>query len=530
MLTSNKFLKILIVEDEAADADLLGELLGDVDNSTFILKSVDRLDRAIESLQVEQFEAIFLDLSLPDSQGLATLIKIKEQAKTIPIVVLTALNDQNAAIEAVRAGAQDYLVKGKFSEDLLIRSLRYAIERQRTEEASRQQAQRERLLGKIVDRIRQSLQLEEILQTTVTEVQQLLQTDRVLIYRCHDANAELAACSSESGEILVETFAPNACCEKRKTVLSNLMLPWVGWQDSEGIQASGYLNSQVNAVAFQTLNCHEVKAVLTVPIWQTEAWKKQVKKEGDNCTEQEVVVRENKPQLWGILTAHHCRSSRKWQEWEVNFLRQLAAQVAIAIQQSELCQQLKLANEKLHQLATTDALTGVANRRKFEQVMQQSWRKALKKEKLLAVIICDIDFFKNYNDYYGHLAGDACLQQVCDAIANACKDTVSLLARYGGEEFVALLLGYDLEMAIAIAEQMRQQVESLKLPNFQSNLHQYVTISCGVAATIPSLNQSASALIKAADVALYQAKALGKNCIYSTFYPLEINYNSPHSI
>ncbi|MBZ8180187.1 diguanylate cyclase domain-containing protein [Oscillatoria salina] len=529
MLTSNQSLKILLVEDEAADADLIGELLGDVYHTRFELKAVARLEQAIEFLQLEQFEVILLDLSLPDSKGLDTLIKVKEQVKTIPVVVLTALNDENLAIEAVRAGAQDYLVKGKFSEDLLIRSLRYAIERQRAEEANRQQAQRERLLSKIVDRIRQSLQLEEILQTTVAEVQQFLKTDRVLIYRCYDGCAELAARSPESGKILVEAMSANSCCGNTEALLNNLVLPWVCQQDSQWIQVLEDVNSQMSAEDLQTINCRQVKAVLTVPIWQTGEWKEQVNsiwEKEDNCGGEAKVIRENKPQLWGILTAHHCRSAREWQEWEIKFLRQLAAQVAIAIQQSELCRQLKLANQKLHQLATSDPLTGVANRRKFQQVLQQSWRLALKEQKLLSIIICDIDFFKNYNDYYGHLAGDACLQQVCQAIAKASKNTASVLARYGGEEFIALLLDYDLKTAIAIAEQMRQQVESLKLPNFQSSPNQYVTISCGVASTIPSVKLSVSSLIKSADVALYQAKALGKNCIYSTFYPPEVDYNS----
>lgn len=140
-------LRILLVEDDPADAELIEELLGSFGNTQFRLKAAQRLNEGVKYLVEGEFDVILLDLSLPDSFGLDTVKSVKAQAPTVPIVVLTGLNDENMAVEAVGAGAQDYLVKRGFEKELLVRAMRYVIARQRTEEAHRLQAERERLLG-----------------------------------------------------------------------------------------------------------------------------------------------------------------------------------------------------------------------------------------------------------------------------------------------------------------------------------------------------------------------------------------------
>ncbi|GAA6618518.1 response regulator [Scytonema sp. NUACC26] len=138
-------MKVLLVEDNPGDVRLLEEFLLEVPSVEFVLQQVQQLDEALKSLEEENFDVILLDLLLPDSQGLETFIKIHTQSPTIPVIVLTGFNDETLAIHAMQQGAQDYLVKGQVNGDLLFRSMRYAIERQRTEEALRRSEERFRV-------------------------------------------------------------------------------------------------------------------------------------------------------------------------------------------------------------------------------------------------------------------------------------------------------------------------------------------------------------------------------------------------
>lgn len=138
-------IKILLVEDNPGDVRLLQEFLWDVTTAQFQLTPVERLEQTLKLLNQESFDVILLDLSLPDSQGLETFITLHHQAPAIPIIVLTGLDDENLALRAMQQGAQDYLVKGQVSGDLLVRCMRYAIERQRIEEALRQSEERFRV-------------------------------------------------------------------------------------------------------------------------------------------------------------------------------------------------------------------------------------------------------------------------------------------------------------------------------------------------------------------------------------------------
>ncbi|MBI5687450.1 MAG: response regulator [Verrucomicrobia bacterium] len=130
-------MKLLLVEDNTRDARLLREMLKQTTAAAFQLEHAARLDAAIERLRQETFDLVLLDLGLPDSQGMETLTRMQQASRSLPIVVLTGLDDQKFALEAMRAGAQDYLVKGRFDGELLIRSIRYAVERKRAEEEVR---------------------------------------------------------------------------------------------------------------------------------------------------------------------------------------------------------------------------------------------------------------------------------------------------------------------------------------------------------------------------------------------------------
>lgn len=177
-----------------------------------------------------------------------------------------------------------------------------------------------------------------------------------------------------------------------------------------------------------------------------------------------------------------------------------------------LSEQLEQSNQTLERLATIDGLTQINNRRHFDNTYLAEWKRLSRKQEPLSLILCDIDYFKAYNDTYGHLKGDDSLVRIARAIENSLKRPADLAARYGGEEFVALLPETPLAGAVHVAEEIRQAVKALAIPHQQSSNSNLITISLGVACIIPnSQSIETEVLIQAADKALYQAKADGRN-------------------
>lgn len=164
-------------------------------------------------------------------------------------------------------------------------------------------------------------------------------------------------------------------------------------------------------------------------------------------------------------------------------------------------------------IATTDGLTQVANRRCFDQRLQSEWPTLIEGQKLLSLIMLDVDYFKRYNDCYGHQAGDLCLVKVASSAALAVKRSSDLLARYGGEEFAVILPHTDAAGAISVAESIQKAIRDLGIPHQQSEVSEIVTVSMGIATVIPSLGSSPDELVALADRALYDAKQQGRDRI-----------------
>ncbi|MCP4903153.1 MAG: diguanylate cyclase [bacterium] len=173
--------------------------------------------------------------------------------------------------------------------------------------------------------------------------------------------------------------------------------------------------------------------------------------------------------------------------------------------------QLETANRRLEVLVNQDGLTGITNRRHFEQLLEHEWKRCVRNSQSISVILADIDDFKAFNDTYGHQSGDDCLQKIAQVLASEVRRPADVVARYGGEEFVALLPETDIEGAAAVAESMRRQVLSLEIPHKASRAHSWVSVSFGVAGTIPHVESRSDDLMELADEALYQAKEAGRN-------------------
>lgn len=174
---------------------------------------------------------------------------------------------------------------------------------------------------------------------------------------------------------------------------------------------------------------------------------------------------------------------------------------------------LEALNNKLQALSNTDGLTGIANRRHFDSVLAQEWARGQRSGTPLAVIMLDVDVFKHFNDHYGHLAGDACLQALAGTLAHTTGRRVGeLAARFGGEEFIVLLPRANAEAAMDIAQQIQSELRALALPH-EGAPFGIVTVSLGVASTVPQRGQTPDQLVQHADEALYQAKQSGRNCV-----------------
>ncbi|MEG4575743.1 PAS domain S-box protein [Microcoleus sp. N3A4] len=377
---------------------------------------------------------------------------------------------------------------------LLLPEGRDITQSKRAQVALRQQIERERLIAQIQSRIRSSLDIQDILKTTVAEVREFLATDRVLIFCFRpDWNGDVVVESVGKGWMPLMGMTFDDCCFAN-TYIGQYLKGRI--RAVEDIQGSNLSKCHIDFLA----EC-QVKANLVVPIVQ-----QRIEHRDGNPSCQV-------PKLWGLLIAHHCSAPRKWQQFDLDLLSQLGTQVAIAIEQSLLYQQLSAVNQRLDGLANLDSLTKLANRRRFDEVIDREWEQSSYSEPL-SLIMCDIDCFKLYNDNYGHQAGDACLQQVARAIEDACNNAPAerlyLAARYGGEEFGVILPNTDIATAQAFAEGIRSRVKALAIPHIKSFVSDCVTLSLGVAG-VSEIQNSPKMLIEAADKALYRAKSGGRD-------------------
>jgi diguanylate cyclase (GGDEF)-like protein len=234
----------------------------------------------------------------------------------------------------------------------------------------------------------------------------------------------------------------------------------------------------------------------------------------------------NRGRTLGVFNFEHDRAQIFSQEM-VSLLQLICEQLAGVVHLAALNRKLSEATEELEQtnrrlsemnrtlveLSTVDALTGLANRRQFDRVIDLEWRRSIRSALPMSLLIVDIDDFKRYNDSYGHLSGDAALAEVAKTLSSSFSRAGDLVSRYGGEEFAALLPNTTGEGALDLAEQARARVEARSIPHRDSRCARVLTVSIGTGTIMPDARLSHEVLVEVADQALYSAKGAGRNCV-----------------
>ncbi|MDY7006119.1 MAG: diguanylate cyclase [Cyanobacteriota bacterium] len=502
--SQNNSTVIMIVDDENFTRYLLSQAL---QKEGYQIIEAKNGKQCLEMCRIQIPDLILLDAIMPEMNGFNCCLKLQELFNKdlsnkfsldseldsnpllyrTPVLMITALEDRESIDLAFAVGALDYITK-PIQFAVLCQRVRRILQINQLVKELRKQTERSRLMTLIQERIRQSLNLNDILKNTVDEVRKFLKTDRVLIYKFN---------LDGTGEVLMESIASGM-----ESVIENISIN--SYYNSDNLQQKNLTKNipiaDLIPYHIEFLNRFQVKSNLVVPISKTN--KKQFS--DTNCDY-------SGEELWGLLIAHHCSKPRKWQSSEIESIEHLARQLAIALQQSELYKQLETANEKLFQFATLDGLTKTANRRIFDEYIEREWLRMAREKTPISLIFCDVDYFKLYNDTYGHPAGDKCLQEVANAIKAEVKRPGDLVARYGGEEFVVVLPRTNAKGGYYVAESIRKRVMGLNLVNSASKVSPFVTLSLGVASAIPLPEFPLEKLIKTADEALYQAKQEGRN-------------------
>ena len=197
----------------------------------------------------------------------------------------------------------------------------------------------------------------------------------------------------------------------------------------------------------------------------------------------------------------------------LKFHRRLTLALQLRFENEQLADQLTHSNEQLLRLAEIDALTDVCNRRSMDEFLKQAWEEHYRHKQPLSMLFIDIDFFKEYNDTYGHGDGDRSLVQIARTLQRHLRSKTDRVARYGGEEFAVILPQTDQKEAMHIADRIHADVRSLKIPHAGSNISEYLTVSIGVSTIIPAADGNAALIFETADRALYDAKRSGRNRI-----------------
>ncbi len=450
-------MKILIVEDDNVTRRMLKSYLNELDFE--VITASDGLE-GWDIFCQEDIYFVITDWMMPKMTGPELIRKIRESDnKTYCyITLLTTKSDKKEIIKGISSGADDYIIKPFDKEELVVR----VRAGQRIAELQENlQSTNDQLKVELEERI----MMTDVLYENEQQFRALVESIPGAVYRFRIDSDWVIEFISD----VIEEITSYPASKFRWNPVQNYR-DIIHPEDKEAVETAiregmGPMNSfDVEYRVFDANNGIH---------WLHE-------------TGQAIYGAEGEP-LWLDGTIFD-ESKRKFAEEE-----------------------LQKANQELKRLATVDGLTRIANRRHFDNCLELEWRRMIREQSTISLILCDIDFFKLYNDNYGHQEGDNCLQRVASALNLPLRRPADMAARYGGEEFVVILPNTDSAGAAFLAEKIREEIIQLRIPHAHSKVDQYVTLSLGVSTATPNQGLSAKTLIKNADTALYEAKEHGRN-------------------
>ncbi|WP_013324013.1 GGDEF domain-containing response regulator [Gloeothece verrucosa] len=447
---------ILIVDDQANNLRILSEILA---KKGYKIRKAINANSALKAVYSTLPDLILLDIRMPEMDGYQFCERIKADAQTseIPIIFLSALDEVFSKVKAFQVGGVDYITKPFQEAELMAR-----IENQLII-----QRQKKQLQAEIKKRQEKELELQAEIEKR-KETEEILYQSRALINSVlnssMDGIAALQSIRDQAGAII----------DFRCLLVNPVMTRMLRYKKEKLIG----------------------KIMLKIFLQNLDA------KLFNNFVE---VVKTGKP-----LEKDFFYKKENDERWYHFIALKLGDGFSITVRDIT---QRKLMELELQRLARVDGLTGVANRLCFDETLAKEWQRCRREQEPLSLILCDVDYFKKYNDTYGHLKGDECLIEIAKAISRAVKRPTDLVARYGGEEFVIILGNTATEGAITVAKVIQEKVQQLKIPHQTAKDKNYITLSIGVASVIPYPKLSPKILIASADRALYEAKEQGRDCL-----------------
>lgn len=464
----SKSLNILLIEDDEVDRMTIRHVLAKA-NLNANIHEVTNCKDGVEKIKNGDIDCALVDFKLPDAMGIEVIERLREaDGKGTPLIFLTGMGSEMLAAEVMKKGAADYISKNGLNGDVLVRSIQNAIQvhqyQRKAEAAENALLEREKQYRTIVD--------------TVSDIIMRLGTDQKIEF-VNPAVRFLGYDPSEMVGQPIEKFVTKVDgVEYEEGLISQIA--------TRGVGPMATNNLEVNFLVEKESTLWEQNKSIPVLMDAFGLW---------DVPEEMVFKRGVEKNFLGTLCI--ARNITEVKAVEEELLRTQARLIG--------------AVEELKELTTQDALTKIANRRFFDDYLEKEWKRAQRDQGPFSIVMIDLDYFKLYNDTYGHQQGDKCLRDVATVINEGMQRPADMAARYGGEEFALILPETNSKGAVGLAEKLCKSVYDLNIEHKNKSDEPRVTISLGTATAIANKENNFFDLIAQADKALYTAKDMGRN-------------------